>query len=87
MARYKPQFDQNNKNGFVTGEAAKSLLTATGLPTNKLRKIWEMSDIDKDGKLDLQEFVIAMYLAEASKAGDDFSHGLDPQLIPRNKIR
>jgi hypothetical protein len=64
IAIYKPKFDEINKGGLVSGGGAKALLTATGLPTGKLRKIWELSDIDKDGHLDLYEFVIAMFLTE-----------------------
>lgn len=87
VSMYKSQFDSVSRDGLVSGAGAKSLLTATGLPTNKLRKIWELSDIDKDGQLDLQEFVIAMYLTERSKAGDDLPARLDPEMIPKNKIR
>ena len=82
---YKPQFDLIQRDGLVSGAGAKSLLTATGLPTSKLRKIWELSDIDKDGHLDLQEFVIAMYLTEISKLGDDLPSKLDPEMIPQSK--
>jgi Cytoskeletal-regulatory complex EF hand len=87
VALYKPQFDQIARDGLVSGAGAKSLLTATGLHTSKLRKIWELSDIDKDGHLDLQEFVIAMYLTEVSKLGDDLPPKLDPDMIPANKKR
>jgi Cytoskeletal-regulatory complex EF hand len=87
VSLYKAQFDQISRDGLVSGAGAKSLLTATGLPTNKLRKIWELSDIDKDGHLDLQEFVIAMYLTEVSKSGDDLPARLDPEMIPKSKIR
>ena len=53
--------------------------------TNKLRKIWELSDIDKDGHLDLEEFVIAMYLSEISKLGEELPSKLDPSMIPKGK--
>lgn len=84
---YQPQFDLIAKDGLVSGGGAKALLTSTGLPTSKLRKIWELSDIDKDGHLDLQEFVIAMYLTEVSKLGDDLPSKLDPEMIPKGKQR
>ena len=74
-----------SKDGFVSGAGAKNLLTASGLPTNKLRKIWELSDIDKDGHLDLEEFVIAMYLSEISKLGEELPSKLDPAMIPKGK--
>ena len=55
--------------GMVTGAGAKPILTATGLATAKLRKLWELADIDKDGSLDLEEFVVAMFLADACISG------------------
>ena len=58
--------------GMVTGAGAKPLLTATGLATAKLRKLWELADIDKDGCLDLEEFVVAMFLADACISGGCF---------------
>ena len=51
----------------------------------QLRKIWELSDIDKDGQLDLQEFTIAMFLAEQVKAGKELPAKLDADMIPPNK--
>jgi len=29
-----------------------------------LKRIWYLSDIDKDGQLDLPEFMVAMHLSE-----------------------
>jgi hypothetical protein len=83
---YKPKFDEIQKGGFVSGGGAKSLLTASGIPTGKLRKIWELSDIDKDGNLDLQEFVIAMFLTDACKEGQELPSKLDEDMIPPGKI-
>ena len=57
---------------MVTGAGAKPILTATGLATAKLRKLWELADIDKDGSLDLEEFVVAMFLADACISGMSF---------------
>jgi hypothetical protein len=44
--------------GKISGQAAKPVLQQTGLPTDVLSKIWKLSDIDKDGKLDLEEFMV-----------------------------
>eukprot|EP00596_Hydrurales_sp_CCMP1899_P000577 CAMPEP_0119051624 /NCGR_PEP_ID=MMETSP1177-20130426/73182_1 /TAXON_ID=2985 /ORGANISM="Ochromonas sp, Strain CCMP1899" /LENGTH=527 /DNA_ID=CAMNT_0007030895 /DNA_START=158 /DNA_END=1741 /DNA_ORIENTATION=- len=89
IAIYKPKFDAKfdevNKGGLVSGGGAKALLTATGIPTGKLRKIWELSDIDKDGHLDLYEFVIAMFLSEACQGGQEVPVKLDEGMIPPGK--
>jgi EH domain-containing protein 4 len=85
VPEYKPLFDERNTNGFITGAVAKEILTASGIDTPSLRKIWELSDLDKDGQLDFEEFVIAMYLTSRVKAGDDIPGSLDPEMIPLSK--
>jgi hypothetical protein len=87
VPKYKAQFDSVQKGGMVTGAGAKPLLTATGLPTAKLRKIWELADIDKDGNLDMQEFVVAMFLADACKGGQELPPRLDEDMYPPGKPR
>ena len=50
-----------------------------------LRKIWELSDCDRDGQLDLNEFVLAMVLIEGAKNGEQIPAQLDPAMIPPGK--
>jgi EH domain-containing protein 1 len=85
--RFQPLFNTTQTNGFVSGAAAKNVLTSTGLAVGQLRKIWELADIDKDGQLDLQEFTIAMYLSDQVKAGREVPARLDEDMVPPNKRR
>jgi hypothetical protein len=91
LADYIPQYQQLfnslQTNGLVTGGAAKSIMSGSGLPTPSLRKIWELSDIDKDGTLDLQEFVVAMFLIDMGKKGHPMPDQLDDEMIPPEKKR
>lgn len=87
VARFQPLFQQAQTNGLVSGGAAKPILSATGLAVGQLRKIWELADVDKDGQLDLQEFTIAMYLAEHLKSGKELPTKLDEDMVPPNKRR
>jgi Cytoskeletal-regulatory complex EF hand len=41
--------------------------------------------MDKDGQLDMHEFVVAMYLADVVKAGHSVPAQLDPDMIPPDK--
>ena len=83
---YAPTFSSVSKGaGFVSGAQAKTVLTSSGLSTGSLRKIWELSDMDKDGQLDLNEFVVAMYLSDCVKAGEAVPKELDPSMIPPDK--
>jgi EH domain-containing protein 1 len=82
---FLPQFNQIQQNGFVSGAAAKPLLSASKLPVQSLRKIWELSDLDKDGQLDQNEFVVALYLIEYCKLGNSLPDKLDESWIPPGK--
>lgn len=85
MSVYSPQFNSIQKGGFVTGGAAKGIMSSSGLPNATLRKIWELSDCDKDGQLDLNEFVLAMVLIEGAKNGEEIPAELDAAMIPPGK--
>ena len=41
------------------------------LPNNVLGKIWKLSDVDKDGMLDSDEFALAMYLINVKLDGEE----------------
>jgi hypothetical protein len=84
---YTGQFNAVQAKGFVTGAAARSVLGGSGLPTPALRKIWDLSDIDKDGQLDLNEFVIAMFLVDMVKKGHALPDRLDDEMVPPEKRR
>ena len=87
IPKYTPQFQSIQKNGLVTGGAAKGILSQSGLPVASLRKIWELADIDKDGALDLQEFVIALFITDMVKQGHDVPAALDEEMYPPGKVR
>lgn len=48
------------QGGKLSGAQVKAALMETGLPNQVLRKVWALSDIDEDGKLDLDEFCVAL---------------------------
>lgn len=83
---FMPQYDAAQSNGLVSGAAARPILSGSGLPVGSLRKIWDLSDIDKDGNLDLHEFVVALYLIEYCKMGNPLPDKLEESWIPPGKI-
>jgi EH domain-containing protein 1 len=85
VPQYKPQFDTIQTNGKVSGAAAKKVLSSSGVPTTALRDIWNLSDIDSDGQLDLNEFVVAMFLIDMVKQGHSVPAALDPEMVPPGK--
>ena len=84
--KYNEMFYKLNPiNGKVTGAAAKSEMTKSRLPNSVLGKIWKLSDIDKDGMLDEDEFGLAFHLIGVKLDGNEIPSELPPHLIPPSK--
>jgi len=75
----------NPSNGKITGAVAKAEMLKSKLPNNVLGKIWKLSDVDKDGMLDSEEFALAMHLMNVKLEGHDLPTELPPHLIPPSK--
>jgi epidermal growth factor receptor substrate 15 len=54
----------------------------SGLPVDVLGRIWELSDLDQDGQLDRDEFLIALQLINKAKEGNTIPDQLPPSLLP-----
>merc|ERR1712025_590506 len=70
--QYMAQFQANDKakTGFLAAVQARSILLQTGLAQQTLAAVWNLADIDKDGKLSVEEFILAMYLCEMAQKGE-----------------
>mmetsp|Transcript_11539 Transcript_11539/g.28432 ORF Transcript_11539/g.28432 Transcript_11539/m.28432 type:complete len:554 (-) Transcript_11539:344-2005(-) len=73
--------------GKLTGANAKPYMLKSCLPAETLGLIWELSDMDKDGCLDDEEFAVCNYLIEAIKSGamSEAPSELPMALIPPSK--
>jgi hypothetical protein len=49
---------------------AKAHLVKSKLPNSILGKIWKLSDLDRDGMLDADEFALANYLVNLKLEGE-----------------
>jgi len=89
-AAYERQFLMlNPQAGKLSGAQVKTALVETGVATGVLRKVWTLSDIDKDGKLDLDEFAIALRLCEIAKKSPENPipfEMLPASLVPPSKM-
>eukprot|EP00088_Acartia_fossae_P053751 TRINITY_DN6133_c0_g1_i12.p1 TRINITY_DN6133_c0_g1~~TRINITY_DN6133_c0_g1_i12.p1 ORF type:complete len:539 (-),score=159.03 TRINITY_DN6133_c0_g1_i12:36-1652(-) len=84
--KYDAIFDSLNPiDGKVSGASAKSEMIKSKLPNNVLGKIWKLSDVDKDGMLDADEFSLAMHLMNIKLDGNDLPSELPAHLIPPSK--
>ena len=86
----KPKYDEMFErlspiDGKITGAAAKGEMVKSNLPNLVLSKIWKLSDLDKDGMLDAEEFALAMHLMQIKLDGHDLPQELPRHLIPPNR--
>ncbi|KAL5009291.1 hypothetical protein ScPMuIL_014872 [Solemya velum] len=84
--KYIDSFEKLNPiNGKVSGAAAKTAMVRSKLPNSVLGRIWKLSDIDKDGLLDADEWALANYLIELKLQGHDIPSELPEHLVPLSK--
>ncbi|XP_029987287.1 epidermal growth factor receptor substrate 15-like 1 isoform X2 [Sphaeramia orbicularis] len=69
-------------NGLLSGEKVKPVLINSKLPLDVLGKVWDLSDIDKDGHLDKDEFAVAMHLVYRALEKEPVPALLPSSLIP-----
>uniref|UniRef100_A0A4W4G8P8 Epidermal growth factor receptor pathway substrate 15-like 1a n=1 Tax=Electrophorus electricus TaxID=8005 RepID=A0A4W4G8P8_ELEEL len=72
-------------NGLLSGEKVKPVLMNSKLPVDVLGKVWDLSDIDKDGHLDKDEFAVAMHLVYRALEKEPVPSVLASSLIPPSK--
>ncbi|KAG5837593.1 EH domain-containing protein 2b isoform X1 [Anguilla rostrata] len=92
VTKDKPKYDEifynlSPNEGKLSGTKAKGWMVSTKLPNSVLGRIWKLSDVDRDGMLDDEEFALASHLIEVKLDG----HGLPPELparlVPPSKRR
>uniref|UniRef100_A0A3Q3MZ63 Epidermal growth factor receptor pathway substrate 15 like 1 n=1 Tax=Mastacembelus armatus TaxID=205130 RepID=A0A3Q3MZ63_9TELE len=72
-------------NGLLSGEKVKPVLINSKLPLDVLGKVWDLSDIDKDGHLDKDEFAVAMHLVYRALEKEPVPALLPSALVPPSK--
>jgi hypothetical protein len=75
----------NPVGGKITGSSAKLELIKSKLPNSVLAKVWRLSDCDKDGFLDTDEWALANYLVKLKLDGHELPNTLPDHLIPPSK--
>ncbi|XP_072129857.1 epidermal growth factor receptor substrate 15 isoform X3 [Mobula birostris] len=85
-SKYDIIFDSLNPvNGFLSGDKVKPVLLNSKLPVDVLGRVWDLSDTDRDGLLDRDEFAVAMYLVYRALEKEPVPFSLPPALIPPSK--
>ncbi|NXV06107.1 EHD2 protein, partial [Cettia cetti] len=73
--------------GKLSGRRARGWMVASNLPNSVLGRIWQLSDVDRDGMLDHEEFALAGHLIGAKLEGRGLPTDLPPRLVPPSKRR
>lgn len=68
--------------GYITGNQALEIFGQSGLPKSDLEKVWTLSDPHNKGRLDLDEFAVAMHLIYRALNGYPVPAQLPPELVP-----
>jgi epidermal growth factor receptor substrate 15 len=84
-ASYDVQFDKvdTGKLGIITGDQAVTFFSDSGLPSEILAQIWELSNVRKQDTLNRDEFAVAMFLIKTQRGKRVFDL---PQELPTNLI-
>ncbi|KAM9861208.1 intersectin-2b isoform 2-T2 [Aulostomus maculatus] len=82
--KYRQQFNSLDKQmlGYLTGQQVRGAMATTMLTQTQLASIWNLADVDKDGKLKAEEFILAMHLVDIAKSGKPLPLTLPTELVP-----
>uniref|UniRef100_A0A3B3Z8C1 Uncharacterized protein n=1 Tax=Periophthalmus magnuspinnatus TaxID=409849 RepID=A0A3B3Z8C1_9GOBI len=82
--KYRQQFNTLDKlmSGYLSGPQVRNALMASNLTQTQLATIWTLADVDKDGQLRADEFILAMHLVDMAKTGRPLPLTLPQDLIP-----
>ncbi|KAK2768763.1 actin organization and endocytosis protein [Arachnomyces sp. PD_36] len=68
--------------GFIGGDVAIEIMGQSGLGQQDLERIWTLSDPNNRGRLNMDEFAVAMHLIYRKLNGYPVPNRLPPELVP-----
>lgn len=82
--KYDEIFERSDidRDGLVSGGEIRNVFLQSGIPQNCLAHIWNLCDTDSTGKLNGEQFALAMWMVERKKKGIDPPAALDPIMVP-----
>ncbi|KAJ5577854.1 uncharacterized protein N7459_006818 [Penicillium hispanicum] len=70
------------RKGFIGGETAIEIMGQSGLNRKDLERIWTLADPHNRGRLNMDEFAVAMHMIYRALNGYPVPNRLPPELIP-----
>lgn len=70
------------RKGFISGETAIEIMGQSGLNRQDLERIWTLADPHNRGRLNMDEFAVAMHLIYRALNGYPVPSRLPPELVP-----
>ncbi|XP_031329295.1 epidermal growth factor receptor substrate 15-like 1 isoform X2 [Photinus pyralis] len=71
-----------DRDGFVSGQEIKDVFLQSGVPQAILAHIWALCDIKQSGKLNNEQFALAMWFVARCLKGMDPPIALTPEMVP-----
>ncbi|XP_050294330.1 epidermal growth factor receptor substrate 15-like 1 isoform X2 [Anthonomus grandis grandis] len=71
-----------DKDGFVSGGEIKDVFLRSGVPQHVLAHIWALCDIKQTGKLNNEQFALAMWFVARCLKGVEPPPALTPEMVP-----
>ncbi|KAJ2848524.1 hypothetical protein J3B02_003933, partial [Coemansia erecta] len=84
QVRYEQFFNSLDtaKAGYLSGDVPVNFFLKSKLPEQVLSKVWDLADINRNGKLTKDEFFVAMHLINMRLVGKDIPDTLPATLVP-----
>ncbi|KAK0210424.1 hypothetical protein DFS33DRAFT_291638 [Desarmillaria ectypa] len=72
----------SQRRGYIEGDVAVPFMLESQLGEEDLARVWDLADINNDGRLTRDGFAVALYLIKKKLAGIDVPVTLPPTLVP-----
>ncbi|EPS25965.1 hypothetical protein PDE_00901 [Penicillium oxalicum 114-2] len=72
----------SRRTGFVSGETFIEMIGQCGLSRNDLERIWTLADPHNRGRLNMDEFAVAIHLTYLARNDHPIPNRLPPELVP-----
>ncbi|EIW85357.1 hypothetical protein CONPUDRAFT_135123 [Coniophora puteana RWD-64-598 SS2] len=70
------------KRGFIEGDVAVPFMLQSKLSEDVLAQVWDLADINNDGRLTRDGFAVGMHLIQGKLTGKEVPSSLPPSLVP-----